>query len=369
MLFAKDMDQNWFFARMGGDEFGVIAEQIEQPEAFAEQISGLLSQIATKEHPNETGQYVDAAAGYTVLSKGSADTRVLLRRADLALYQAKREPHARVRCFEMPMEEAFRHRVLVSQEFRQGLRDEQIIPHYQPVIRLDTGQIIGLEALARWDRPGKGIQSPALFMEVFGDREICVLLTELMLRQICEDMRQWVNRGIRFGRTSVNVTAADLQQPGFALSVINTLMRHDLRPHHLILEMTETTALAGMDKEIVQQVQHLRDAGVTIALDDFGTGYSSLTHLKSMPIDILKIDRSFVKDITRSQSSRAIVQALIKLGDEIGYSTIAEGIELRSEANYLRDIGCKSGQGYFFHKPMPKEDIENLLAPRTQIAL
>ena len=182
-------------------------------------------------------------------------------------------------------------------------------------------------------------------------------------------MRHWIGHGKHFGRVGLNVTAADLQQPGFALRVVNMLARHGLRPHHLLLEMTETTVFGNADSEVIGQVRQLRDAGVAIALDDFGTGYSSLTHLKSVPFDILKIDRSFVKDMMRSQSSRAIVHSLIKLGDDIGYSTVAEGIEFKAEAKYLRDIGCKNGQGYLFHKPMPKSEIDNLLAHRAHVAV
>lgn len=367
--FAQDMNKDWFFARIGGDEFGAIVDEIERPEDFAAQINALLAGLATTVQLCDVHLNVSATAGYTVAPNDGCDAEVLLRRADFALNEARRQADCHVRRFEMPMEEVFKRRVLLAQEFRQGLSKEQIVPHYQPVIKLDTGHVIGMEALARWQHPAKGVLAPAIFMEVFADQEICILLTELMLRQICLDMRQWIDRGVRFGRIGLNVTAADLQQPGFALRVINELATHDLRPHHLMLEMTETTVFANADNNVIQQVQQLREAGVTIALDDFGTGYSSLTHLKSVPFDILKIDRSFVQDMMRSQSSRAIVHALIKLGEDIGYTTVAEGIEVKSEANYLRDIGCKSGQGYFFHKPMSKQDIEDLLMDRARIAV
>lgn len=366
---AHDINEDWFFARIGGDEFGVIVDEIERPEDFAVQMNALLSGLATMVQLCDVHLSVSATAGYTVAPSDGCDAEVLLRRADFALNEARRQAVCRVCRFEMPMEEIFRRRVLVAQEFRQGLADEQIVPHYQPVIKLDTGHVIGMEALARWHHPVKGMLAPAIFMEVFDDHEICVQLTRLMLRQICLDMRQWIDRGVMFGRVGLNVTAADLQQRGFALRVIDELAAHNLRPHHLMLEMTETTLFAIADNDVVQQVQQLHDAGVTIALDDFGTGYSSLTHLNSVPFDILKIDRSFVKDMMRSQSARAIVRSLIKLGDDIGYTTVAEGIEVKSEANYLRDIGCRGGQGYFFHKPMPKHDIDDLLTGRVPIAV
>ena len=364
-----NMNEDWFFARIGGDEFGIIVDQIERAEDFAAHMNALLSDVAMKVQLRDISINVSATAGYVVSPNDGRDAEVLLRRADFALYDARRQTDASVRRFEMSMEEVFRRRVLVAREFRDALRNEQIVPHYQPVIKLDTGQVAGMEALARWHHPVKGILSPAIFTEVFGDHEICVSLTELMLRRICEDMRHWIGHGKNFGRVGLNVTAADLQQPGFALRIVNMLARHGLRPHHLLLEMTETTVFGNADSEVIGQVRQLRDAGVAIALDDFGTGYSSLTHLKSVPFDILKIDRSFVKDMMRSQSSRAIVHSLIKLGDDIGYSTVAEGIEFKAEAKYLRDIGCKNGQGYLFHKPMPKSEIDNLLAHRAHVAV
>ena len=180
-------------------------------------------------------------------------------------------------------------------------------------------------------------------------------------------MRTWLSRNVHFGRIALNVTAADLKQPGFALRLIGLLEQHNLRARHLTLEITETAIFGGSDA-IVDQLQLLREAGITIALDDFGTGYSCLTHLKSVPFDILKIDKSFVNDMMRSDADRAIVRSLIELGNDIGYTTVAEGIEVKTEASYLREVGCTSGQGYFFHKPMPKSEIEVVLGGPVNIA-
>ncbi|MBO6636865.1 MAG: EAL domain-containing protein [Roseitalea sp.] len=364
---SRAMDDQCFLARLDSDEFGVVVNEVED---LSETIGTLVKQLKEVGKGIEVSDIrvdVSATVGYTELSGCGLEAGSLLRRADLALLEAKRDLKISAHGFTARMEENFNRRVAVRKEFQRALNEAQIVPHYQPVISLSTGQITSMEALARWHHPKRGVLSPSVFMEVFNDHETCVKLTNVMLEHVSSDMRTWLSRNVHFGRIALNVTAADLKQPGFALRLIGLLEQHNLRARHLTLEITETAIFGGSDA-IVDQLQLLREAGITIALDDFGTGYSCLTHLKSVPFDILKIDKSFVNDMMRSDADRAIVRSLIELGNDIGYTTVAEGIEVKTEASYLREVGCTSGQGYFFHKPMPKSEIEVVLGGPVNIA-
>lgn len=356
------IDGKGFLARIGGDEFAIIVERQDTWHDIEQDLKDLLSDFKIEIRVHDISFTVSIAAGYALSPADGLEAKTLLRRADLALYEAKSDGPSNVRAYEPSMEMHFQRRVLLTQEFRQALRRGEILPHYQPVVELSTGRIMGLEGLARWSHSTEGLLSPEVFMDVFDDESACIELTDSLLEQICRDMQDWRRRGVHFGRLGLNITSANLSQPGFPLKVIDLLSRHDLQPGHLVLEMTETTVFGGAAGLIMEHVRQLYEAGVFIALDDFGTGYSSLTHLKSVPFNLLKIDKSFVKDMMRSKADRAIVRSLIDLGRDVGYTTIAEGVELQAEAEHLRKIGCECAQGFLFYKPMPKPRAERILS-------
>lgn len=359
--FKADMPENWFFARMGGDEFAVLIGDGEAAIDLDDETARLKAAIEREICVDAASVAVHATGGFAVAPADGTDTQALMRRADLALYDAKTDADCHLRRFEFVMEQCFERRVLVMQSFREALDLGQIVPHYQPVVELATGQATGMEALARWQHPERGVLTAAQFADVFDDARMSIDLSRVMLERVCEDMAAWDRAGGRFGRVGINVTAAVLEQPGFALRVIETLGRHRLRPENLVIEITETMVINSAAAAITEQLQNLLEAGVQIALDDFGTGFSSLTHLKSLPFNILKIDKTFVDDMLRSAADQAIVRSLIGLGRDLGYTTVAEGIEHWAEAQMLRRLGCERGQGYLFHKPMPRQDIERLL--------
>jgi diguanylate cyclase (GGDEF)-like protein/PAS domain S-box-containing protein len=360
-MFGSVIPKHWFFARMGGDEFAVLIGDGRRPIELASAADTLYEALQHDIEIADVNVSVRATAGYAIAPAHGTDVQALLRRADLALYDGKRDATTNLKCYEPAMEESFHRRVLVVQEFAEGLEQGRVIPWYQPVIELSSGRITGMEALARWDHPEKGILTAGHFVEVFDDARVSVELTNVMLEQVCRDMADWQRRGGEFGRIGINVTAAVLRQPGFALRVIEALSRHGLQTHNFIVEVTETTIINHAAPAVTDQLRHLREAGVSIALDDFGTGYSSLTHLKSLPFNILKIDKSFIKDMSRSPADLSIVRSLIHLGRDLGYTTVAEGIEVEGEAELLRGIGCERGQGFLFHKPMPKQAVDDLI--------
>lgn len=366
--FSERKHDHWFFARMGGDEFAVLIEH-DHPEAdLCCEIDKLHTVLRHEIEIDAVVFPVSATGGVAVAPQDGDNATDLLRRADLALYEAKRDSTTNLKRYDSAMEENYRNRVIVVRDFRTALRAGQIVPYYQPVVELETGNITGMEALARWCHPDKGVLTAGHFMDVFDDAKLSIELTNNLLEQICRDMMRWKSEGRQFGRVGLNVTAAVLKQPGFALHVMETLSRYDLLPSALIVEVTETSVINYSSSVITGQLRHLLDAGVSIALDDFGTGYSSLTHLKNLPFNILKIDKSFVKDMGRSPSDTAIIQALISLGADIGYTTVAEGIEERQEAYTLQRMGCERGQGFFFYRPMPRNTIEGLLPTYRPVA-
>ena len=359
--FAADMPDHWFFTRTGGDEFAVVIGNGADPIDLDADIDRLVGAVKREVEIGGFDVVVRATAGYVVAPTDGIDAQALLRRADLALYEAKREADSDIRCFKAEMDERFQRRVLLAKTFDDALYHGEIVPYYQPVVDLSSGRISGMEALARWNHPERGVLSAGAFVEVFDDARMSIQLTETMFEHVCCDMARWQAKGGRFGRIGINATASVLRQPGFALHVIETLSRYGLRPKNFIVEVTETTVINHSAPAIIDQLRHLLHAGVSVALDDFGTGFSSLVHLKSLPFNILKIDKSFIRDMSRSKADQSIVRALIHLGRDLGYTTVAEGIECQQEADLLRAIGCERGQGFLFRKPMPRSAVDQLL--------
>jgi len=350
-----------FVARIGGDEFGLIfslpAGETEPQTFINERVADLENRFETSAGMLE----VKLSLGFAIFKGPKAGSAGLMRDADFALHSAKAAGAGTIREYDPSMADAHHRRVIVAQQFQKAVANGSVVPHYQPIVELGTGKLSGLEALARWDHPTRGIIAPSLYMQVFEDNRICLELGELMLQRICADMEQWHKEGIFFGRVGYNVTASELKNPGFALNILSTLSKHGLQARHLVVEITETTMFEDADGIVRNQLKELRDAGVAIALDDFGTGYSSLTHLKTLPFNILKIDKTFVKDVMSSQTDKSIIKSFIDLGRDIGYTTVAEGIEMQAEVDYLRDLGCERGQGYLFQKPKSAQDIIEFL--------
>lgn len=361
MELTNAVGKNGFVARLGGDEFAAILE-VESGAQLQTLISRMFAPIKGEPVLNGVQVPIGFSCGYAVFGQDGSTLETLMRHADLALYESKSHVDEYVTGFDASMAESHHRRFVVTEQFDQAITDGQIVPFYQPVIELNTGRLSGLEALARWRQPDGTIFAPDKFMEVFNNPRICVRLGKAMLERVCRDMSEWKSAGIHYGRVGFNVTGADLQQPAFSLRVLETLSRYSLFPHELVIEITETTLLAHSSELVLHQLQQLRDAGVSVALDDFGTGYSSLTHLQNLDFDILKLDKSFVRDLAKSNSSRAIVTAMIGLGEAMGYSTVAEGIEDSECRVHLADMGCERGQGYFFSRPQARADIERFLA-------
>ena len=245
-------------------------------------------------------------------------------------------------------------------ELRRALEREEFVLHYQPKMNLETGAIIGAEALIRWIHPDRGLVSPAQFIPIAEDSGLIVPIGRWVLREACKQARAWMDAGLPPIPMAVNISSIEFRNPNFLASVRTILKETRWDPHHLEIEMTESLLMQNSDSS-ASVLQALKTMGVQLALDDFGTGYSSLSYLKRFPIDVLKVDQSFVRDISTNSSDAAIIEAIISMGKSLKQRVIAEGIETQEQLTFLRGHHCDEGQGYYFSPPVVAEQFALLL--------
>jgi len=350
-------------ARFGGDEFAVLlpgTSAASAPDVAAALLAILRRPFALG------GRNVDlrASIGVAVFPDHGADGEELVKAADIALYAAKDVGRATVRLFEPGMRAALQDQAKMLRRARSVVDNAWAEPAYQPKIAFGSGRVMGLEALFRWRDPGIGLQSPATIAFAFDDFELASLLGETMLEAVLADLRRWLDAGVDVGHVGINASPAEFRNPLYAERLLDRLAAHGVHATALELEVTETALLADTDGRVLHALKTLRAAGMTIALDDFGTGFSSLAHLRRFPVDTLKIDQSFVGGIDAGHGDRAIVEAVLRLGEALGLTTVAEGVETDSQAAFLRGRGCKLGQGYLFARALPASEIAGFIESR-----
>ena len=357
--FAKPGD---IVARLGGDEFAMLIVGGEQDDRIQKQLSGLLEKPQLDVSIQGRTITTQASIGIAFYPDDGTSVQQLMRHADLALHEAKKSRDETVFYFENQMVEVFERRINLLEEFRGALEASQIRPYYQPLVDLGSGKVGGLEALVRWDHPKLGELSPSSFQDVFDDRELCANLGREMLKQVTRDMGLWKISKVPFGKTGINFTDADFAQQGFTLNLMRELARNGLSASDIVVEVTENSILQDGNGYTLMQLQELRAAGIGVALDDFGTGYASLSHLSDVQFSSLKIDKSFTKKLAISQADLAIVEFLTNFGTEMGFVTIAEGIETDEELKIVKQLNCKYGQGYLFARPVPAVEVPEMIA-------
>ena len=350
--------------RMGGDEFVVVFRNVKNYDEVTlgagRIIETLNRPIIIDRHPLQT----TGSVGVSLYPRDGANMIELLKHSDTAMYQAKDRGRNNVQMFSHAMNRKLKHRVAVEASLREALRLKQLDVHYQPFVNLITRKIVGLEALMRWSHPVHGMIPADQFIPVAEETGLIVPMGNFVLHRTLQTMSAWRKAGIPLVPISLNVAPAQLQR-GELQSTISTLLKsHNLRPEMLQLEMTERAVFdshspAGENRQ--DSMARLRDLGIKIAIDDFGTGYSSLSYLKNWRVDALKIDRSFVRDLVTDSSDLAIVSAIIAIARHLHIEVIAEGIEAYQQVEILRRLGCSVGQGFLFARPMPAEEILQLL--------
>jgi diguanylate cyclase (GGDEF)-like protein len=349
-------------ARLGGDEFAVVLAG-GSDAAVARHIAGRI--IETLRQPFALGAaevVIGASVGIALTSTSATDPGDLLRNADVALYAAKSQGKGRSEFFVEDMHRAAQSRLALQGEIRRALANEEFTVYYQPVVNLRSGAIVGCEALVRWIHPQRGMIPPLEFIPLCEELGLIVPLGEWVLREVCIAQRDWKERFPHRAApvVTVNVSPRQLQQPGFVDRLASLLEQTGADSRSIVLEITEGVLLDDTDATL-QVLESLRDLGFALAIDDFGTGYSALSYLQRFPINLLKIDRSFVNGLGRGGERSALVRAIVALGQALNLKLVAEGIEFPGQQKQLLALGCENGQGYLFARPEPRHVFEHLL--------
>jgi diguanylate cyclase (GGDEF)-like protein len=358
-------------ARLGGDEFVLVLVDIGQSEteaaAAAEGIGKNLLAILNQPYQLGTLTYISGASIGITLFKGdrvSADD--LLKQADLAMYKSKDSGRNVCRFFDPQMETSMHQRAALDKELRQALIAEQFRLYYQPQVGPDD-KLTGAEALIRWEHPSRGLVAPSEFVGVAEETGLILPLGHWVLETACKQLAVWASRPeMAYINIAVNVSARQFQQAEFVEQVISTLRSTGADPNRLTLELTESLLVHNVE-DVIEKMSELKRVGVNFALDDFGTGYSSLYYLKRLPLDQLKIDRSFVRDVLIDPDDAAIAKTIVALAQTLGLKVIAEGIETAEQCVFLTSSGCHDFQGNFFSPPLPMHDFEQFVHYRDQV--
>jgi diguanylate cyclase (GGDEF)-like protein len=356
---GKVVRQGDLVTRRGGDEFAILQTALRSPREAATLAARVLKSLSRPYKVEGHSLLIAATVGIAVAPRDGSAAEELLKNSDLALYRAKRDGRGTFRFFNKGMDADLQRRRLVEAELRAAVENHQFELYYQPILTLADGKVAGFEALIRWHHPERGLVPPQEFIPVAEETGLIIPIGEWVLRQACRDAADWPEGA----KVSVNVSPAQFKRGDLVQQVKDALAGASLPASRLELEMTETALLD--DEEWVRAVLHqLREAGVGLAMDDFGTGYSSLAYLRRFLFSRIKIDRGFVADLAHASDARAIVAATVRLANDLGIATTAEGVETLEQRRILETFGCSAIQGYLIGKPIPSAQARKLLETR-----
>jgi diguanylate cyclase (GGDEF)-like protein/PAS domain S-box-containing protein len=347
-------------SRQGGDEFVVLLSEVEEAEDAAISAMKILRAVAEPHSIEQHDLHVTASIGLSVYPDDGLNAETLIKNADTAMYQAKDNGRQSYQFFKSAMNVRAVERQSIEESLRRAMERNEFTLQYQPKINLETGQVSGAEALIRWTHPTRGSISPAQFIPVAEDCGLILQIGKWVLREACKQARAWVDAGVPVGTMAVNISSMEFRDDNFLENIFATLRDTGLDPRSLELELTESVLMKRADSAATV-LKTLRAKGVRIAVDDFGTGYSSLSYLRKFPIDALKVDQSFVRQITTSPDDTTIVSAIIGMGRSLKLRVVAEGVETLEELAFLRAQQCDEAQGYLFSKPVSPEQFVKLL--------
>jgi len=363
---SMDMVARWetdHLARLGGDEFVLLLDCIKTPVEAVRIAERLIESVSKPISIMGHDVSVAASIGIAISSPAYQRAQDILRDADTALYRAKREDKGNCRIFDPGMHDAATKRLWMESELRRAVDASELTLHYQPIISVATGRIVALEALVRWRNPEHGLVMPGDFIPLAEETGHIVSLGKWVIEAACRQMGKWKSQSPEFADVAiaVNCSGKQLIRQKFVGEVSSILSKYGLPPHHLKLEITEGVVIQNGENAIAS-VNGLRHAGIPLHLDDFGTGYSSLSYLTRLPVEVIKIDRSFVGAMTTDQAAESVVQAIITLAHSLRVKVTAEGVETAQQLERLRRLGCDFVQGYFFAKPMPEDEVTAFVA-------
>ncbi len=347
-------------ARQGGDEFVVVMEYIDS-EVVSIVADKIIEQVAEVVHLGDNKAYVGASIGISIYPDDGDDVETLTRSADIAMYQAKEAGRNQYCFFDSVMNESSNRRLELEHALRAAIEREEFFLLYQPKVDLQSGKMCGVEALVRWEHAEYGVISPEEFISIAEDTGLIIPLGEWVMKTACSQAKEWLCESPEHQlRLSVNLSMRQFQSDELQDMVKNSIQACELPAELLDLEITESMLISDINKT-VSVLTELRTLGLSISIDDFGTGYSSLSNLKRLPIQHLKIDRSFVRDIANNEDDAAIIRAIISLGNSLDLNIVAEGVENERQLNHLKELGCDEYQGYFFSRPVTADVISKIL--------
>lgn len=347
-------------ARLGGDEFTILLHELRVPEDILRVIKKVYSAL---EKPVDLGGhdvYITTSIGVSIYPYDGDQAAELLEKADTAMYRAKEEGRNTYRIYRPLMNERALHRLRTENMLRKAVDQDEFVLHYQPQVSLSTGKINALEALIRWDSPSSGLIPPAEFIPVAEETGLIVPIGKWVLEKACEQIKKFHQYGFTDLRIAVNISSCQFSQPEFTDEVKSVIEKTGLEPGSLELELTESVIMDNTE-EVISTMAELKALGIRFTIDDFGTGYSSLSYLKRLPIDTLKVDKSFVQNIQASPDDESIVIAIIRLAHSLKHEVVAEGVETIEQIEFLKKLMCDNVQGYFFSKPLPEIGVLDLL--------
>ena len=354
---VREMDT---VARLGGDEFAILQPEVAGPDVAIKLAERVIETVTRPFILDGQEITTTASIGITIHPTDGDDVDELLKNADLAMYQAKAEGRNTHRLFAADMNAVAREAIGLESDLRRALERQQFILYYQPQIELKTGRIIGAEALLRWQRPGAGLVKPAEFLPLAEENGLIVPINEWVLREACVHAKSWTRSGLSRLRIAVNLSPVQFRKQDIRRLVVEVLNETCLEPSRLELELTESILMQNAEAA-ANKLRELQDLGVTFSIDDFGTGYSSLAYVKNFPVDRLKIDQCFIRNLHVDPSDAAIVRAIIGLAHSLDIEVVAEGVETADQNEFLTIEGCDEAQGYYYGKPIPAADFVKLL--------
>jgi len=347
-------------SRQGGDEFVILLSEITQAHSATITAEKILAILQLPCRIDGHDLYLSASIGIATYPEDGAETETLMKHADQSMYRAKENGRNNYQFFKTDLNDRAVERIMLENDLHHALQRNELALHYQPQMNLQTGAIVGVEALLRWRHPQRGLIPPTQFIPIAEECGSIVSIGRWTLREACRQGFQWQCAGLQSLRIAINVSAVELRSKDFVAGVRDILFETGLESRYLELELTETFLMQDA-KATAAVLNDLKALGIQLALDDFGTGYSSLSYLKSFPIDTLKIDKSFVHTVTSNDDDASIVSAVISMGTSLHMRVVAEGVETQAQLNFLRTHGCTEGQGTFFSQPVSANELAQLL--------
>ncbi len=347
-------------ARLGGDEFTILMEDLKTPHDAALQGQKIIHVLEQPIHVEGHTLYVTSSIGISLYPEDGDDASHLLKYADAAMYKAKEEGRHNYKFYSSEMIDLAFERVQMETNLYQSLKNEEFVVYYQPQIDGYTDKLIGMEALVRWQHPSKGLIAPDKFLSIAEDTGLIVELDRWVMKTAMTQLVEWYKKGLNPGKLALNLATKQLQEEDFLSMLHDMLIEIGMKPEWLELEITES-AIMNNPQHAMAVLKSISELGVELAIDDFGTGYSSLSYLKKLPINKIKIDQSFIRELPFDEKGAGITKSIIALSKSLNLRVVAEGVETSEKRDFLVENGCINIQGYFYSKPIPADKMEVML--------